>query len=46
LTFSTPHTRESLAIRLTDKNGSALVYTSDTGYSEEQRSTGYDWIFS
>jgi ribonuclease BN (tRNA processing enzyme) len=35
LTFSTPHTKESLAIRLTDKNGSVLVYTSDTGYSEE-----------
>ncbi len=34
-TFSTPHTRESLAIRLTDKSGSVLVYTSDTGYSEE-----------
>jgi ribonuclease Z len=35
VTFSTPHTRESLAIRLKDKNGSVLVYTSDTGYSEE-----------
>ena len=34
VTFSTPHTRESLAIRLTEKNGSVLVYTSDTGYSE------------
>jgi ribonuclease BN (tRNA processing enzyme) len=33
-TFSTPHTRESLAIRLTDKSGRVLVYTSDTGYSE------------
>ena len=33
--FSTPHTKESLALRLEDKNGSALVYTSDTGYSEE-----------
>jgi len=33
-TFSTPHTRESLAIRLTDKTGTVLVYTSDTGYSE------------
>lgn len=33
--FSTPHTKESLALRLTDKNGCALVYTSDTGYSEE-----------
>jgi phosphoribosyl 1,2-cyclic phosphodiesterase len=34
-TFSTPHTRESLAIRLNDKAGTSLVYTSDTGYSEE-----------
>jgi ribonuclease BN (tRNA processing enzyme) len=33
--FSTPHTTESLAIRLKDKSGSVLVYTSDTGYSEE-----------
>ena len=34
-TFATPHTRESLAIRLTDNDGSSLVYTSDTGPSEE-----------
>ncbi len=34
-TFSTPHTQESLAIRLRDRNGTTLVYTSDTGYSEE-----------
>jgi ribonuclease BN (tRNA processing enzyme) len=34
-TFSTPHTRESLAIRLTDRNGVSVVYTSDTGYSAE-----------
>lgn len=34
-TFSTPHTRESMAIRLTDKDGVSVVYTSDTGYSEE-----------
>ncbi len=33
--FSTPHTSESLAIRLKDKSGSVLVYTSDTGYAEE-----------
>jgi ribonuclease BN (tRNA processing enzyme) len=33
-TFSTPHTRESLAIRLTDESGGAsLIYTSDTGYT-------------
>src|SRR5881398_1333561 len=34
-TFSTPHTPESLAIRLTDNNGRSVAYTSDTGYSEE-----------
>src|SRR5438105_2122738 len=33
--FSTPHTRESCAIRLTDQSGKSLVYTSDTGYSED-----------
>lgn len=33
--FSTPHTKESLAIRLKDKSGTTLVYTSDTGYSDE-----------
>jgi ribonuclease BN (tRNA processing enzyme) len=33
-TFSTPHTKESLAIRLESRTGSVLVYTSDTGYSE------------
>lgn len=33
-TFSTPHTRESLAIRLTEESGASLVYTSDTGYVE------------
>jgi len=32
--FSTPHTRESLALRLTDSDGTSFVYTSDTGYSE------------
>lgn len=31
-TFSTPHTRESLAVRLTEAEGGAsLAYTSDTG---------------
>ncbi len=34
VTFATPHTRESLAIRLTDNGGTSLVYTSDTGPSE------------
>lgn len=33
-TFATPHTRESLAIRLTDRDGATMVYSSDTGYSE------------
>jgi ribonuclease BN (tRNA processing enzyme) len=34
-TFSTPHTRESLAIRLTDDgDGASLVYTSDTGHTD------------
>ena len=33
-TFSTPHTAESLAIRLTEPGGASLVYTSDTGYTE------------
>lgn len=34
-TISTPHTKESMAIRLTDKDGTALVYTSDTGYFDK-----------
>jgi ribonuclease BN (tRNA processing enzyme) len=34
-TFSTPHTNDSLGIRLNDKSGSVFVYTSDTGYCEE-----------
>ena len=33
-TFSTPHTSESLALRLTDAGGASLVYTSDTGFTE------------
>jgi ribonuclease BN (tRNA processing enzyme) len=33
-TFSTPHTSESLALRLTESNGTSLVYTSDTGFTE------------
>jgi ribonuclease BN (tRNA processing enzyme) len=32
--FSTPHTSESLALRLTDADGTSLVYTSDTGFTE------------
>ncbi|HET6892313.1 MAG TPA: MBL fold metallo-hydrolase [Pyrinomonadaceae bacterium] len=34
-TFSTPHTNESQAIRITDRNGVSMVYTSDTGYSDK-----------
>jgi ribonuclease BN (tRNA processing enzyme) len=33
--FSTPHTLESMAIRLTESDGTSVVYSSDTGYSEE-----------
>jgi ribonuclease BN (tRNA processing enzyme) len=33
-TFSTPHTAESLAVRLTEEGGASLVYTSDTGFTE------------
>jgi len=33
-TLSTPHTSESLALRLDDRDGTSLVYTSDTGYTE------------
>ena len=34
-TLPTPHTSESLALRLTDRRGASLVYTSDTGFTEE-----------
>lgn len=33
LTFSTPHTPESCAIRLVASDGGSMVFTSDTGYS-------------
>jgi ribonuclease BN (tRNA processing enzyme) len=33
--FHTPHTAESLAIRLTAANGASVVYTSDTSYATE-----------
>ncbi len=33
-TLSTPHTSESLALRLEERGGTSLVYTSDTGYTE------------
>jgi ribonuclease BN (tRNA processing enzyme) len=33
--FSTPHRPESLALRLVDERGTTIVYSSDTGFSEE-----------
>ena len=33
-TFSTPHTSESLALRLDAADGASLAYTSDTGYAD------------
>ena len=36
--MSTQHTPESSAIRIEDKDGSTIVYTSDTGFSKEIRS--------
>lgn len=35
ITFSTPHTNESQAIRISDSRGASIVYTSDTGYSDQ-----------
>ena len=32
--FKTPHTGESLALRLEEAGGASLVYTSDTGFDE------------
>ena len=34
-TLSTPHTNESLALRLKDEDSKLFVYTSDTGFSED-----------
>jgi ribonuclease BN (tRNA processing enzyme) len=34
IAFSTPHTEESHAIRLTDENGKSIVFTSDTGFTK------------
>jgi ribonuclease BN (tRNA processing enzyme) len=34
-TCKTPHTPESLAVRLTDESGASFVYTSDTEFSDE-----------
>lgn len=33
-TFSTPHTSESLALKVKDESGATIVYSSDTGYTE------------
>jgi ribonuclease BN (tRNA processing enzyme) len=33
-TFSTPHTSESLALKLTDRDKASLAFTSDTGYTD------------
>jgi ribonuclease BN (tRNA processing enzyme) len=41
-TFSTPHTAESLALRLTDSGGASLVYSSDTGYTDSLASFARD----
>ena len=45
-TFATPHTPESLALRLTNSDGRVVVYTSDTGYSLElaEFATGADLL--
>jgi ribonuclease BN (tRNA processing enzyme) len=34
-TLTTPHTSESLALRLTDPGGTSFAYSSDTGFSEQ-----------
>jgi len=34
-TLSTPHRPESLALRLVDDRGTTIVYTADTGFSED-----------
>lgn len=34
-TFSTPHTKESRALRLKDDDSKLFVYTSDTGFSDD-----------
>src|SRR6185295_11200008 len=35
ITLKTPHTKESLALRLKDDDSKLFVYTSDTGFSED-----------
>jgi ribonuclease BN (tRNA processing enzyme) len=41
-TFSTPHTSESLAVKLIDRDDASLVFTSDTGYTDALASFGRD----
>lgn len=40
-TLSTPHTAESLALRLSDETEARFVYTSDTGYTEALADFGH-----
>ena len=41
-TFSTPHTEESLALRLKEDHSKLFVYTSDTGFSDDLASFAKD----
>jgi ribonuclease BN (tRNA processing enzyme) len=41
-TFSTPHTGESLAVKLTDGDDASLAFTSDTGYTDALASFARD----
>jgi ribonuclease BN (tRNA processing enzyme) len=42
VTLKTPHTSESLALRLKDEDSKPFVYTSDTGFSEDLASFAKD----
>jgi ribonuclease BN (tRNA processing enzyme) len=42
VTLKTPHTGESLALRLKDEDSKPFVYTSDTGFSEDLASFAKD----
>jgi ribonuclease BN (tRNA processing enzyme) len=39
-TFKTPHTRESLAMRLANSENKTVVYSADTGFSEDLATFG------
>ena len=41
-TFSTPHTSESLAVKLIDRDDASLAFTSDTGYTDALAAFGRD----